>query len=424
MSVRPAINCLRTSTTIPGGKTIRDDLDIAVVGAGPYGLSIAAHLGRLNASYRVFGKPMDTWLNHMPKGMFLKSDAFASCLSAPAEMQASCDDGSLRSYCARHAIPYHDLDIPVALKTFVDYALDFRRQFVPVVDERSVTDVRARDGGGFELKLDDGETIGARRIVLAIGISHFDYVPDMLAALPTELASHSSAHHNLEHFKDRDVTIVGAGSSAIDMSALLHEAGAKVRMVVRKPDIRIYPKPDPGERSLWQRIQRPQTGLGPGWRSRMACDAPDVFRYLPASLRLEIVRRHLGPAAAWYLGPRVLGRFPILRSHTVSDAKAHNGGVQLTLQPVQGTAVKVDTDHVIAATGYRVDVDRLSFISEDIRSRIQKAGKTPVLTRNFESSVPGLYFVGIAAAGSFGPLMRFVYGCEFATRRVVRHVTR
>jgi thioredoxin reductase len=405
------------------GDAIRKDLDIAVVGAGPYGLSIAAHLSRLNASYRVFGKPMDTWLNHVPKGMFLKSDAFASCLSAPADIQAPCHDGSLRAYCARHAIPYHDLDIPVALKTFVDYALDFQRRFVPVVDQRSVVDIRAGEGG-FELQLDDGETIGARRIVLAIGISHFDYVPDMLAALPPELASHSSAHHDLDHFKDRDVTIIGAGSSAIDMSALLHEAGANVRLVVRKPDIRIYPKPAPGERSLWQKIQRPQTGLGPGWRSRMACDAPDLFRYLPASLRLEIVRRHLGPAAAWYLGPRVLGRFPILRSHTVTAAKAHNGRAQLTLQPAEGKTVTVDTDHVIAATGYRANVDRLSFIGKDLRSRIRQVGKTPILTRNFESSVPGLYFVGNAAAGSFGPLMRFVYGCEFATGRVVRHVTR
>ncbi len=423
MPVHAAINYPENLNSFLRGEAIREILDIAVVGAGPYGLSIAAHLSRLNASYRVFGKPMDTWLHHMPKGMFLKSDAFASCLSAPADNATSCDDGSLRSYCARHAIPYHDLDIPVALQTFVDYALDFQRRFVPVVDQRSVMDIRGSEGA-FQLEIDDGETIGARRIVLAIGINHFGYVPDVLAALPPELASHSSAHHELGHFKDRDVTVVGAGSSAIDLSALLHEAGANVRLVVRKPDIRIYPKPDAGERSLWQKIRRPQSGLGPGWRSRMACDVPDLFRFLPASLRLEIVRRHLGPAAAWYLGPRIHGHVEIMRSHTVTEARTRNGRAQLSLQAADGKTVTVDTDHVIAGTGYRADVDRLSFINAQLRSRIRTIGKMPSLSPNFESSVPGLYFVGNAAAGSFGPLMRFVYGSEFTARRVARHVTR
>ena len=276
------------------------------MGAGPYGLSIAAHLSQLNKNYRVFGKPMETWRASMPKGMFLKSDSFASNLSAPGKNTHSCDDHSLRSYCARHAIPYDDVSIPVALNTFVDYALDFQRRFVPVIDERSIVEIRSHNRG-FELQLNDGERIIARRVILAIGIGHFGHVPDVLAALPPEVGSHSGAHHDLSQFKNRDVTVIGAGSSAIDISALLHEAGAKVRLVVRGPIVRIYPAPDPRGRTLWQKLRHPQSGLGPGLRSRMACDLPDLFRYLPSEFRLEIVRRHLGPAAAWYLGPRLLG---------------------------------------------------------------------------------------------------------------------
>jgi Pyridine nucleotide-disulphide oxidoreductase len=392
-------------------------IDIVVVGAGPYGLSIAAHLSSLDADFRAFGKPMETWRRHMPKGMLLKSDGFASNLSAVA------NEYSLGAYCARHAIAYDDRDIPVPLKTFIEYGLDFQRRFVPTLDERSVVGLRARDDG-FELALDDGDAIEARRVVLAVGITHFDHMPQVLASLPTECASHSSAHHNLDRFRNRDVTVIGAGASAIDLSALLHEAGASVRLVVRGSAIHFGSLPQPGGRSRWQKIRHPQSGLGPGLRSRLACELPQLFRYLPSTLRLEIVRRHLGPSAPWYLRPRVVGRVSIMPGHTVIGAEIRNDRVHLRLQPTKGSHVDIETDHVIAATGYQADIDRLYFIDENLRSRIRRVGKMPELSPNFESSVAGLYFVGNAAAGSFGPLMRFAYGCDFTARRIVKHAAR
>jgi len=398
-------------------------LDVAIVGAGPYGLSIAAHLSRLGTNYRVFGKPMETWRSHMPRGMLLKSDGFASSLSAPTKNHQLLNGHSLRAYCARHAIPYDDFSIPVALTTFVDYALDFQRRFVPDVDERSVANIRASDRG-FELLLDDGATVEARKVILAAGISHFDYMPKVLAALPSDVVSHSSAHHDVDDLKNRDVTVIGAGASAIDLSALLHEAGANVRLIVRKSAIRFGSPPDPKGRSAWQKIRHPQSGLGPGLRSRLACDLPQLFRHLPSPLRLEIVRRHLGPAPAWHLAPRVVDKIPIMHSHEITAAEIRNGLVQLTLRTAEGNAVTIETEHVIAATGYRADIDRLSFIDKDLRSRITRVGNMPILSSNFECSTPGLYFVGNAAAGSFGPLMRFAYGCEFAARRISRHVVR
>jgi thioredoxin reductase len=392
-------------------------LDAAIIGAGPYGLSIAAHLHHLGVKLRVFGKPMETWRSRMPEGMLLKSDGFASNLSAPV------DGHSLEAYCARHAISYDDLAIPVALTTFTAYALDFQRRFVPSVDLRSVVKVKAR-GGNFALLLDDDQVVHARRVILAVGISHFDYTPQVLARLPAEMVSHSSAHHNLDCFKNRDVTVIGAGASAIDLSALLHEAGARVLLVARTSALHFGSAPPPGGRSRWQRLRHPQSGLGPGLRSRLACDLPNLFRYLPSSLRLEIVRRHLGPGSVWYLRPRVVGRIPMMLDHTVSGAEIGNGTVHLKLQSKKGSPATIETDHVIAATGYRADIARLNFIDEDLRSHIRRIGQMPALSPYFESSVPGLYFVGIAAAGSFGPLMRFVFGCDFASRRISEHVVR
>ena len=74
---------------------------VAIIGAGPYGLSIAAHLRSLGIPFRIFGTPVDTWRRHMPAGMSLKSDGFASCLSDPD------DKGTLEAYCAERGIPYH-----------------------------------------------------------------------------------------------------------------------------------------------------------------------------------------------------------------------------------------------------------------------------------------------------------------------------
>jgi thioredoxin reductase len=366
---------------------------------------------------------MDTWVSHVPKGMLLKSDGFASSLSAPREIGASDNDNTLRSYCRRNGIPYHDLNIPVALQTFVDYARDFQQRLVPLVHSQSV-DRLAANGGNFELRLSSGDTVRVRRVILAVGITHFGYIPEPLAGLPAEFVTHSRAHHELDQFKGKDVTVLGGGASAIELAALLHEQGATVRLVVRKPDIIIYSPPSTKGRNWWEKICHPQSGLGPGWRSRIACDLPDLFGYLPVNLRLEIVRRHLGPAAAWHLGPRVRNRFPVIGSHKVEQAKVRDGRLRLVLRASTSQTTTIDTDHVISATGYRADVDRLTFIEKSVRERIQRTGTMPELSRNFESSVSGLYFVGNAAAASFGPLMRFVYGCEFTAGRISRHVTR
>jgi hypothetical protein len=82
------------------------------------------------------------------------------------------------------------------------------------------------------------------------------------------------------------------------------------------------------------------------------------------------------------------------------------------------------TDHVIAATGYWPDIGRLTFLHDDVRASIRTDARIPALSRSFESSVPGLYFVGLPAMNSFGPLARFVVGAEFVAPRVARTLAR
>lgn len=386
---------------------------VAVVGAGPYGLSIAAHLGARDISYRIFGTPMDTWRRHMPAGMTLKSDGFASNLSDPQGV------GTLAAYCAERGIPYHDTDLPVDLAVFTAYALDFQRRFVPGLEDNHVVSID-RSADGFSLVLDDGQPVRADCVVVAAGITHFARMPAQLSDLPPTLVSHSYAHHDVSAFAGRDVTVIGAGSSAVDLATLLAEAGARTSLIARGDRIRFSSPPDPGGRSRWQRLRHPSSGLGPGLRSWLCQNVPYLFRFLPGGLRLLIVRRHLGPQSRWDMRARFEAGVTVSLGETVERAAEEDGRVRLNLRRADGTRRAVLTDHVIAATGYSPDIDRLGFLGAGLRAGIRTHAGMPILSGSFESSVPGLYFVGPAAVNSFGPLMRFMVGAEYAAPLVAR----
>jgi len=392
-------------------------LDTVIVGAGPYGLSVAAHLRKSGISFRIFGRLMDSWLSHMPKGMLLKSDGFASSLSDPNH------EFTLRQFCANRGIEYADTGLPVALKTFSSYGVAFAERMVPELENKLVVGVNSASNG-FSVRLDTGEEVTARRVVLAVGITHFEDVPAELRNLPTEVLSHSFAHSDLERFRNRNVIVIGGGSSAIDLAVLLHEVGAAVQLVARSSTLKFHSKPKSGKRSLWQRIRNPQSGLGPGLKSRFCCDAPLLFRHLPERFRLDTVRTHLGPAGGWFTRDRLMSHVPLLLGYGAERADVRDGRAYLHLRGVDGSSLDVTADHVIAATGFKVDIGRLRFLSAEIRSRIKAVDSTPLLSSSFESSVPGLFFVGIAAANTFGPLMRFAFGADFAARNITRALTK
>jgi thioredoxin reductase len=386
--------------------------DVAIVGAGPYGLSIAAHLRRRRVRFRVFGTSMHTWRYRMPAGMHLKSEGFASSLSDPDRVF------TLRNYALERGLPYKDIGYPVPLETFTEYALEFQRRLVPMLEETDITCV-AEDGDAFVLCTAAGETLRAKRVVLAVGISHFSYLPPVLSALGAEFVSHSAQHRNMDRFHGRRVAIIGAGASAADTAALMHEAGADVHLIARRHAIEFHDPPvEP--RPWLQRMRAPRSGLGIGWRSRLCTDAPLLFHALPPRLRLRVVRKHLGPAPGWFVKERLLGRVPLHLGAQLRTASVRNNHVRLICsQPTVGD-LTLDVDHVIAATGYRVAMQRLEFLDRSLRQKLRCIEDTPVLKKNFEASVPGLYIVGLASANCFGPLARFAYGARFTARTLSR----
>lgn len=353
----------------------------------------------------------------MPKGMCLKSDGFASNIYDPRGQY------TLERFCAERGVPYSDTGLPVKLETFCEYGNAFKQRMVPQLEDKMVVSIE-QIPQGYKLRIDDGEVIVAHTVVLAVGITHFEYVPDVLASLPTEFLSHSARYDDPEVFKGRSVVVVGAGSSALDWAGLLHEAGVEVQIVARRSALKFHGKPTGKPRSLWERVQKPQTGLGPGWRSSFYANAPAVFHRLPENLRLDIVKRTLGPSGGWFIREKVMGKVPLSLGCTIESAEVRENQATLRLRTEDGTQKQVAADHVIAATGYKVRIDSLKFLSSAIRSKMSAVEQTPILSSEFQSSVPGLYFVGVAAANSFGPVMRFAFGAEFAAETVSHAISK
>lgn len=392
-------------------------VDVGIVGAGPYGLSLAAHLRAAGVSFRQFGRPMSLWRSAMPQGMYLKSQGSAVNLSSP--------DGAhtLAAFCAATSRPYKSYGLPVPLDTFVAYGLWFQQELVPDLEETLVTEVTA-SGSEYQLRLANGDCARVRSVVVAAGVEHFVTMPRVLASLPPGGCSHSSAVTDPSLFGGRRVVVIGGGQSALESAALLHESGARVQLVTRRPKLAWNNPPLALDRPLLQRLLEPQAGLGSGWNTWFYSHHPELFRRLPERTRVRRARTALGPAGAAWLADRVNGRFEVIVGHALQAAVAGDTEVELQFSGADGRVRVLAADHVIAGTGYRTDLDRLPFLTVQLKRQLRTVASTPAVDRNYESSVPGLYFIGPAVAPTFGPVMRFVYGTEFAARTVAARLSR
>jgi thioredoxin reductase len=389
------------------------DGNVFIIGAGPYGLSLAAHLTEAGVPFEIAGTPMASWRYHMPAGMYLKSEPYASSLSDP---KARYNLERYRLGGGRRSVRTGE---PVALNEFLDYTLWFQERALGAIIERHVRTLARADDNGFELTLDDGSLRRARHVVLASGIIPFKHVPEPLSALPSELVSHSADHASLAEFARRQVSVVGTGQSGLETAALLHEAGARTHLVARAPALKWH-VPPAKVRAFWDDWLRPEAGIANGWGAWICAEHPGAFRQLPLRVRAREVATRLGPCGAWWLRSRVEGKVAISTASSLEDASERNGRVALTLR-VAGTRTVIEADHVIAATGYRVDMRRLGFLDPALLAELATDNGYPRLNGRYETSVPGLFAVGSMAAQTFGPVMRFMYGARHPAGTLARH---
>ncbi len=383
---------------------------VAIIGAGPYGLSLSAHLAARRVEHRVFGRPMQFWSDVAEAGgdRYLRTYCFGTNISTPANGFSFADYSRPRGL---------ELIEPCSIADFAAYGHWFQLRNVPWVEPIDVVHL-ATKANGFAIVLSNGERVFADRVVIAIGLKYFHHVPRALNSLAPELAIHTSQISSFAAFKGRDVAVVGAGQSALEAAALLHEMGARPQLLVRGKRIRWMSRVS-HSRSLWQRLKSPISSLGSGPRAWALAHFPGALHRFPGSLRSRLLKNHLLPGGAWWLRERLEHRVPVHAETTIDTARDIAGRVELRLRVADGCReTQLIVDHVIAGTGYHIDIERLTFLDPELRSKIERIGGAPMLDSNFEASAPGLSVIGPASAPSFGPLFRFVAGSGYTARVV------
>jgi thioredoxin reductase len=381
---------------------------VAIIGAGPYGLAIAAHLRAQGIATSVFGEPMAFWQHHMPHGMLLRSSKRSSSIGSPN------GGSSLDDYATQNSTRLPD---PLPLDRFINYGKWFQRIAVPECDWRRVSNLGPAPGG-FRLVLEDADEVSAKYVIVAAGISRFAHMPEQFAGLPSDKVSHSSEHTDLQKFSGMRVLVIGSGQSAFESAALLLESGAEVEIVVRSSRvIWLSNKSAVHHLPSWLgSLLDPGTDVGPLGLNQLVA-RQRLFALLPHQFRDPIAYRCIRPAVAPWLATRV-AQAQITTSTEIANASLSGKNVKLELS--NGTSRLVD--HVLFATGYRVDISRYSFIDRALFRSIAQFRGYPLVSHRFESSVAGLFFAGAPAAFSLGPVCRFVAGTQYCARAISRAI--
>ena len=386
--------------------------DVAIIGAGPYGLSAAAHLRTVKGlDVHTFGEPMSFWERNMPKGMLLRSGWTASQIADPNQSL------TMEAYQAASRTHFSS---PVPLDRFIEYGLWYQRQAVPRLDPRKIARVES-DSKGFRLIFEESETVLARRLVVAAGIGSFTWRPPEFAGLPRSLASHTSEHREFRRFAGKEVLVIGSGQSALESAALLRESGAQVEIVARARHIRwlggaVSRTFQHALGSTVSKFLYAPTDVGPAGISQVVA-RPDLVRRLPRSIQDWLRKRSIRPAGARWLVAR-LQNVPMKLGRSVVSAAPI--GERLRVQLDDGSERTID--HVLLGTGYRVDVSKYDFLAPELAQSVIRFQGYPRLREGFESSVPRLHFLGAPAIWSFGPLMQFVVGTHYSSRSLLRCV--
>lgn len=388
-----------------------------MIGAGPYGLSAAAHLQHSGLEPYVIGQSMAFWKQNMPGGMLLRSKSEASNIDAPQKHL------SIAGY--EKAIRRKIAD-PVPIEDFIAYGDWFQKQVAPKLDTRQVRNV-SHNGNIFELTFEDGEKLETKSVVLALGIGLFFHRPEQFVGIPRELAPHSSDLNDFSQFRGKRVAVIGKGQSALEYAALLHENQADVQIVTRAPGLAF--RPFAWRKNLFRTLTPwpliglshrilPPTDLGDIRTARKMAN-PDLFRRQSPEVQEKLLKDCARPVGAYWLPSRLEG-VPVRTS--VSVASAGRAGSKLKITLSDGTTDEVDL--AVLATGYRIDISKYHILDASLKQHVrQTPDGYPILDTGLQTTVDGLYMAGVIAEKTLGPTLRFVTGTSNAGPRLAAAIT-
>jgi len=376
--------------------------DLLIIGAGPFGLAMAAYAKAMKIDHVIVGKPMEFWRAHMPAGLILRSAC--DWHLDPFEIH------TIVNYLQTQNLTPADVE-PLSLKFYLGYVEWFQKQkqieIRPALVERLDHDA---NGDRFRATLDDGTDLIANKVLLALGFRYFPNVPAELAdILPAGRFAHTCDAVDIERFGGKRCLIIGGRQSAYEWAALLHEAGAAAVHVSHRQETPAF------EASDWSWVGPMVAGMveNPGW-----------FRNLPPEEKQDLVRRFwtegrlkLEP----WLGSRInhdtVRVWP--KSQVVGCDALPAGDLDVTLD----TGKKLVVDQIILATGYKVEMEKVPFLANgNILATLKTIEGYPVLDNHLQSSIPGLFFTSMAAARDFGPFFAFTVSVVAATKIIGLHI--
>ena len=364
------------------------ETELLIIGAGPFGLSLAACCGQRGIGYTLVGKPMEFWHTHMPRGMHLRSAC--DWHLDPANV------ATIERFLALQGRAPADVE-PLSLQFYLGYAQWFQEQqqiaALPVYVER----LDHFDGEAYRYRatLKDGRVLHARHVALAVGFQYFKNVPaDLLPILPAGRFSHTCDLAEFDALKGKRCLIVGGRQSAFEWAALLYEAGtAAVHLSYRHPTP-AFAAAD------WSWVAPIVDAIAhdPGW-----------FRRLTEHEQVALVQR-LWAEGRLKVEPWLAARV----QHPAISLWPRTQLASCDVQPSGELVAHLDSgerlvvDHVVLATGYKVNVGQIPFLaSGNIAAKLATRNGYPVLDEHFQTNLPGLFITSMAANQDFGPFFAF-----------------
>jgi thioredoxin reductase len=388
------------------GELVTTRTDLLIIGAGPFGLAVAAWAGRKGVAYVIAGKPMGFWKENMPAGMLLRSGS-----DWHLDPSGECTIDRFREM--RPKGNGHTGSEPLSLEFYLEYAQWFQEQHRIDVIPTLVHQLDLVDGAGptFRATMDNGDVIVARRVVVAVGFKYFTCLPQALVdRLPPGRFSHTCDLVDFTALNGKRCLIVGGRQSAFEWAALIHEAGAAAVHITHRHDSPAFAVAD----WSWVMALAERTLDEPDWYRRLSAEEQKALgRRFWAEGRLKIE-----PWLESRIRQKTIAVWP--RTGIVACEERPGGDLRVQLEPHQ----IVEVDHIILATGYAVRIDQVPFLRRgNILSRLEVTDGSPALDENFQTSVPNLFITSMAAAQEFGPFVAFTLSARISATLIGRAIS-
>jgi len=371
------------------------ETDLLIIGAGPFGLAVAAQASHLGIEHVVVGKPMEFWRKNMPAGMYLRSAC--DWHLDPAGVH------TIDNFLAERGQIARDVE-PLSLEFYLSYVEWFQKQkkitSLPLHVER--LDV---SNSGFIATTMDRDTIKARNVVIAPGFTHFANIPaELRSRLPPGRFVHTCDFVDFSTARNKRYLIIGGRQSAFEWAALLIEAGASAVYISHRHDSPAFAAAD------WSWVNPLVDAIGdnPNWFRRLSqAEKDDVNHRLWAEGRLKV--------EPWLEARLDNDRVHVRPRTEVVECIENNREVNVTLS----NGETITCDQIVLATGYKVDITRLPLLSAgNILDQLETINGFPVLDDHFQTSIKGLFITSMPAAQDFGPFFAFTISVRVSAKLI------